>query len=136
MLFVSSLTFGQTRYPYKIDKGIEKTVLDHETAVWLLKESQFDKALADSKKLGIVKKQVDELKEKIKTLETRSVEKDSLVVNLKKDRDHYMKIWKEADKNLLELGKMTKKEIRRKKLYKTTTIIGIPVAFLLGVILL
>lgn len=118
-------------YPYKIKKGEKQTFENKEFDVWILKESQFDRALADSKQLDISRNLVEELENKIKALEEKDIEKDGLIETLKKDRDHYMGIWKETDKDLTELAKITKKEIRKKRLYRTTTLIGAAVIVLL-----
>jgi len=62
--------------------------------LWILKDSQLKKAILSAKKLSLEEEISGELKRKITFLEENNKVKDSLVVDLKKDRDYYINNWK------------------------------------------
>ena len=122
-------------YPQKIPAGQEKTLKVDSQALWVLKESQFDQALADSKKLKVVEEKVEQL-QKIKTkLKEKSVVQDSLIDTLKNERQYYRNLWKQTEKDLKTMGAKTIKQRRWKTIFKYTSIIGIPLAFVTGLFL-
>lgn len=124
-------SFAQDNYPYKIGKGEKKVLEPKSFDVWVLKSSQFDKALADSKSLDLYKKQVEQLEKKIELTSKKDLEQDSLTQTLKKDRDYYKGIWKEADTDLTETAKKLKSEVKKKRFYRMTSFIGVGVIVLL-----
>jgi hypothetical protein len=135
-LFYGILTYSQNpAYPFKIKQGEKQSVEPTEFDVWVLKSSQFDSALAYTKRYEVAKEKIITIESKVSILQNENKEKDELVNTLKKDRDFYQTNWKKTETDLSEVGKMAKQEMRKKNIYRLATFIGIPVAFIIGLIL-
>lgn len=134
-LLLAASSYAQ-EYPYKIAQGSEQTVLANEQAIWVLKESQFDKALADSKKLKLEEEKNNQLQQQIQLMQEKNNELRSLADTLKSDRDFYMENWETTNTDLHTLNDQLKKQKRKTKIYKITTFAGIPIAFIIGLFLL
>ena len=86
------------------------------------------KAILAAKKLKIEEEISMELRKKVSLIQEKDLIKDSLILDLKKDRDFYMKNWKECTNDVDLL--ITKS--RRQKLYTRLSLAGIAVAFIAG----
>ena len=126
---------GQS-YPVKIPEGTSREIRAENQDFWVLKESQFDSALAHSRRMNILEEQVTQLRTQIQKMEARSSEYQALVDTLKMDRDFYQKNWKICEEDLETMSDMRDKEKRWKKVFKITTFAGIPIALLAGIFIL
>ncbi len=122
---------AQQSYPVHIPKGQSKTLSATDFDLWVLKDSQFNNALSDSKELKLVKIQVEELRKGISLHEEKEKELQNLANTYKKDRDYYQTNWQKCDKDIQDLGKGYK----RQKLIARISMIAIPIAFIGGLIL-
>lgn len=119
--------FGQT-YPFEMMPGQIKTIESGIDTLWVLRDSQLKKAIKDAKKLKIEEEITKELRKKISLLNEKSLIKDSIVLDLKKDRDFYMNNWKDCTNDVdLLIAKC-----RRQKLYTRLSMAGTAVAFIAG----
>ncbi len=100
----------------------------NQDTLWILKNSQFKNAIAKAKQLELAETQLERYKHNTKLYEQKSVEKDSLIATLTKDRDYYRNNLQECIQDVRQEAKRNK----RKSLFTKIAIGGIPVAFLIG----
>jgi len=115
-------------YPIEIRPGETKTIESGNDTLWILKDSQVKKAIMAAKKLKVEEEISIELRKKVSLIEEKDLIKDSLIIDLKKDRDFYMRNWKDCTNDVDLL--ITK--CRRQKLYTRLSLGGIAVAFIAG----
>jgi hypothetical protein len=126
-LIISSSASAQL-YPIEIRPGETKTIESGADTLWILKDSQVKKAILAAKKLQVEEEITKELKKKISLIEEKDLIKDSLIIDLKKDRDFYLNNWKDCTNDVdLLIAKC-----RRQKLYTRLSMAGIAVAFIAG----
>ncbi|NJO88629.1 MAG: hypothetical protein HC831_06420 [Chloroflexia bacterium] len=125
---ITSISASAQLYPIEIRPGETKTVEPGADTLWILKDSQVKKAIIAAKKLQIEEEITKELKKKISLIEEKELIKDSLIIDLKKDRDYYIKNWKDCTNDVDLL--ITK--CRRQKFYTRLSMAGIAVAFIAG----
>lgn len=126
-LIINISAFAQV-YPIEIMPGETKTIESGIDTLWILKDSQVKKAIMAAKKLKIEEEITRELRKKVSLLGEKDLIKDSLIIDLKKDRDFYMNNWKECTNDVeLLIAKS-----RRQKLYTRLSMAGIAVAFIAG----
>ena len=130
LLFVSFSSFAQT-YPEVILPGTQKTVEPGNDTLWILKDSQLKKAILSAKRLKVEEEISAELKRKISLMQEKDIVKDSLVVDLKTDRDYYIKNWKDCTQDV----DLLIKKCKRQKLYTRLSMGGIVVAFIAGLLI-
>ena len=128
IIVLSGIAASAQTYPEVILPNSTKTIESKNDTLWILKESQLQKAIIAAKKLAIEEEISKELKNKISLMETKDKTKDSLIIDLKKDRDYYMNNWKTctADVDILL------KQNRRQKWFARLGYIGIAVSFVAG----
>ena len=136
LLWAAQAAAQSSGFPYKIPEGTSQTITAEGQALWVLKESQFDRAVADSKRLRIVEQTNTALRKQRDTLKTLAGEQRTLIDTLKADRDFYKENWEIAEQDIQVLAKQRDTEARWKKIFRMTAIIGIPVAFVAGLIIL
>jgi len=117
-------------YPEVILPGDSKTVNSGNDTLWILRDSQLKKAIISAKKLQIEEEISSELRKKISLMTEKDVVKDSLIADLKTDRDFYMKNFKECTNDVDLLIKKNK----RQKLFTRMSMAGIIVAFVAGIL--
>ncbi len=122
---------AQQSYPIHIPKGQSKTLQATDFDLWVLKDSQFNRALSDSKELKLIKEQVEELKKSIDLHEEKEKELQKLADTYKKDRDYYQTNWKKCDKDIQQVGSAYK----RQKIIARVSLIAVPVAFIGGLLI-
>jgi hypothetical protein len=126
-LFFSFSGFAQN-YPEVILPHSLKTIESGADTLWVLKDSQLKKAILSAKKLVVEEEITSDLKQKINVLEENNKVKDSLIVDLKKDRDYYVNNWKICTDDIDLLLKKNK----RQKMLTRLSFLGIIVAFVGG----
>ena len=125
---ITSISASAQLYPVEIRPGTTKTIEPGADTLWILKDSQVKKAILAAKKLQIEEEITKELKKKVSLIEEKDLIKDSLIIDLKKDRDFYMKNWKDCTNDVdLLIAKC-----KRQKLYTRLSMAGIAVAFIAG----
>ncbi|MBN1251796.1 MAG: hypothetical protein JXR51_01090 [Bacteroidales bacterium] len=132
ILFVSNnfSVFAQT-YPEVILPGTEKIIQNETDTLWVLKDSQLKKAIIAAKQLIIEEQINDELKKKISLMTDKDLVKDSLVVDLKKDRDFYENNWKTCSKDIDILIRKNQRQI----LFTRLSLGGVVLAFIAGILI-
>ena len=137
IIFIAVLSFlvlpiwAQQKYPVHIPQGQTKNLSAGEFDLWVLKDSQFNKALADSKELLLIKKEVIELKKSISLHEEKEQELQKLADTYKKDRDYYQNNWKKCNTDIQQVGKDYKKQ----KIIARISMIAVPIAFIGGLLI-
>lgn len=121
---------AQTVYPVHIPRGQSKTLSADEFDLFVLKQSQFDNALADSKQLKLYKEEVSELKKTIDLYEEKTKELEGLKATIERDRDFYKENWQTCDTDLQKIGS----NLKRQKLFTRIALISIPIAFGAGLL--
>lgn len=134
LLFVLSIlsycTFAQD-YPELIMPFSSKSIESGSDTLWVLRDSQLKKAIISAKKLEIEEDISSELRKKVALMEQKDVVKDSLIADLKNDRDYYIKNWKTCNSDIdLLLIKQ-----KRQKLFTRLSFAGIAVAFVAGILI-
>ncbi len=124
ILFVNA----QNKYPINIMPTQTKTIDAGNDTLWVLSNRQVKRAITDAKKLKVELEITKELRNKISLMEEKSVTKDSLILDLKNDRDYYVKNWNTCkdDVNILI------KKCKRQKLFTRLSMGGVVVAFIAG----
>ncbi len=134
LLFVLSIlsycTFAQD-YPELIMPFSSKSIESGSDTLWVLRDSQLKKAIISAKKLEIEEDISSELRKKVALMEQKDVVKDSLIADLKNDRDYYIKNWKTCNSDIDLL--LTKQ--KRQKLFTRLSFAGIAVAFVAGILI-
>ena len=124
----ASISVQAQLYPIEIMPGETKTIESGNDTLWILKDSQVKKAILAAKTLKIEEEISKELRKKVSLFEEKDLVKDSLIVDLKKDRDFYINNWKDCTNDVdLLIAKC-----RRQKLYTRLSMAGIAVAFIAG----
>ncbi len=135
---ITSFSYSQ-RYPVPILPGETlKIIKKNKTyniplksdTLWVLKNSQLQNAIIKAKKLELSEDQIAELRNQIRLYKEKGTENDSLISVFKTDRDYYENTWKGSEKDIIELGKINK----RQSLYKKIAMAGIPIAFVIGLV--
>lgn len=116
------------KYPEVIMPGEQKIITPKIDTLWLLKDSQLKRAIISAKKLKIEEEINAELHKKVSLLESKSLTQDSLITDLKEDRDFYTKKWEVCSNDVDILIKKNK----RQKVYTKISLAGIVVAFFVG----
>jgi hypothetical protein len=127
ILFASYPAFAQT-YPEVILPNSSRTIESKGDTLWILKESQLQRAIMAAKKLTIEEEISNELRNKIFLMDEKDRTKDSLVNFLKNDRDYYMNNWKTCSNDI----EIILKKQGRQKLFARLAYAGIGVAFIAG----
>lgn len=134
--FISILIFfaihaQAQEYPMHIPQGQSITLTASNFDLYVLSNNQFNRALADSKELPLVKMQVEDLKTTVKLYEEKEAELNKLKETLTKDRDFYKENWDNCSQNVEKMAKSYK----RQKLIARVAVIAVPVAFVAGLLL-
>jgi hypothetical protein len=131
VLFAAQSMAQEQKYPVNIPQGQSQTLNATSFDLWVLSENQFNKALADSKELPLVKMQVEDLKSIVKLNEQKEAELVKLKETLTKDRDFYKQNWEDCSKNVEKMAK----DYKRQKLIARVAVIAVPIAFVVGLII-
>ncbi len=132
LLFIfNSVSAYSQKYPEVILPGNKKTIENSKDTLWVLKDSQLKKAIIAAKKLKVEEQISNELRKKISLMNDKDLVKDSLGVDLKKDRDFYQNNWKKCSKDIDILIKKN----QRQKLFTKLSIGGIVIAFIAGILI-
>lgn len=128
VLLAPNLVQGQEKeYPYPLKPGVRfRGSADVDTLFWVLKSSQYDKAIS-----GL--KEVELLKLKTGKLEAILAKHDSTIAEFKIEKKRLLDKWNEQNKNLED------KEVQVLKLRRWTIfsgLIGIGAGFILGALVL
>ncbi len=122
------LSKAQTRYPIEVMPNQTKTLNPVSDTLWVLTNRQVKRAILDAKKLKLQLKISKELNDKMKLMQQKGITKDSLVVDLTKDRDFYMNNWNDCKKDVKTLIAKNK----RQRLFTRLSFGGMVVAFIAG----
>lgn len=128
LILFAGITVSAQTYPEVILPNSTKTIESKNDTLWILKESQLQKAIISAKKLAIEEEISKELKNKISLMETKDKTKDSLIIDIKKDRDYYINNWKTCTTDIDVLLKQN----RRQKWFARLGYIGIAISFVAG----
>jgi hypothetical protein len=129
VLFVfSTICLKSQNYPEVILPFSNKTIMSENDTLWVLKESQLKNALLSAKKLAIEEEINRELKKKVSLLEVQNTVNDSLVMDLKKDRDFYIAYWNTCKDDI----DLLLRKHQRQKFFLRLSFAGIAVAFVAG----
>ncbi len=125
---IASISVTAQIYPIEIKPGETKKIESGNDTLWILKDSQVKKAILAAKRLKIEEEISMELRKKVSLFQEKDLIKDTLILDLKKDRDFYMNNWKDCTNDVDLL--ITK--CRRQKLYTRLSLAGVAVAFIAG----
>jgi hypothetical protein len=118
---------GQT-YPEVILPNSSRTIESNSDTLWILKQSQLQRAIMTAQKLAIEVEISNELRKKISLMEEKEKTQDSLINILKTDRDYYMNNWKTCATDI----ELVLKKHSRQKLFARLAYAGIGIAFVAG----
>ena len=127
---ISNSAFAQ-KYPEVILPGNKKVIENQNDTLWILKDSQLKKAIIAAKKLKVEEQISFELRRKISLMDEKDLVKDSLVIDLNKDRDFYKANWETCSKDIDILIKKN----RRQRLYTKLSLGGVVLAFIAGILI-
>lgn len=133
LVLVGASAYGQAGSV--ILPGNTLKVTAEKDTLWVLKNSQLLKSITIAKQYEVANERIALYDKKIELLQSQAKEKDDLTNILKKDRDFYKAKWDSAEKDLTKAMDYSKSQARKAKLYKGLSFVGIPVAFILGIII-
>jgi hypothetical protein len=119
-----------SKYPYPIVGDGQTPIIFPATldTFWVLKNSQYKKALANTDKLKITEEQISLMRRKVELSESIYKLKDSIIDTLRYGYDHYKEKWLQTDIKL----EQAEIEASRNWMYFTGgTVIGIVITYLL-----
>ncbi len=119
------------KYPIVIRPGEKKLVEPISDTLWIMKDSQLKRAIISAKKLKIEEQINSELHKKVSILESKDLIKDSLILDLKADRNFYKEKWDVSSQDIDILIKKNKKQ----KVYTKISLAGVVVAFIAGLLI-
>ncbi|MDF1551315.1 MAG: hypothetical protein P1P88_26070 [Bacteroidales bacterium] len=125
---LNSFAFFGQNYPEVILPGENKTIESGADTLWILRDAQLKKAIISAKKLQVEEEITKELRNKISLMSDKDLVKDSLILDLRTDRDYYMKNWKECTNDVDLLIKKN----QRQKFYTRISLGGVILAFVAG----
>lgn len=125
---LNSFAFLGQNYPEVILPGEKKTIESGTDTLWILRDAQLKKAIISAKKLQVEEEITKELRNKISLMSDKDLVKDSLILDLRTDRDYYMKNWKECTNDVDLLIKKN----QRQKFYTRISLGGVILAFVAG----
>ena len=119
------------KYPIVVFPGEQKLVQPTNDTIWLLNDRQLRKAIISAKKLKVEEEINAELHKKVSLLESKDLIKDSLVLDLKADRNFYKDKWDVCSQDIDILIRKNK----RQKFYTKISLAGVVVAFIAGILI-
>lgn len=111
--------------------GEKKMLEPLNDTLWVLKDRQLKKAILSAKKLKIEEEINAELHKKVSLLESKGLVTDSLIIDLKEDRDFYKTKWDVCSQDIDILIQKNKKQ----KLFTKVALVGVVVAFIAGLVI-
>ncbi len=119
------------KYPIVVMPGEQKLVQPKNDTIWLLNDRQLRKAIIAAKKLKIEEEINAELHKKVSLLESKDLVKDSLVLDLKADRNFYKDKWDVCSQDVDILIQKNK----RQKNFTRISLAGVVAAFIVGILI-
>jgi len=119
------------KYPIVVMPGEQKLVQPKNDTIWLLNDRQLRKAIIAAKKLKIEEEINAELHKKVSLLESKDLVKDSLVLDLKADRNFYKDKWDVCSQ---DVGILIQKN-KRQKNFTRISLAGVVAAFIVGILI-
>lgn len=102
-LFLTAELHAQVQFPVPVLPGERFTVPTNLDTLWLLRNSQFKRAVKIAKKAEIDSATAALLEQKTVLLNEILVEKDSLIALNRKGYIHYRDLWEKTDRELEEV---------------------------------
>jgi len=118
-------------YPIVILPGEQELIKTSTDTLWVLKDSQLKKAILSAKKLKIEEEINAELHQKVSLLESKGFVTDSLIIDLKDDRNFYKTKWDVCSEDIDILLQKNKKQ----KVFTRIALVGVVVAFIAGLVI-
>ena len=119
------------KYPIVILPGEQELIKPSTDTLWILKDSQLKKAIISAKKLRIGEEINAELHKKVSLLESKGLVTDSLIIDLKEDRNFYKTKWDVCSQDIDILIQKNKKQ----KLFTKVALVGVVIAFIAGLVI-
>ncbi len=119
------------KYPIVILPGEQELIKPLNDTLWVLKDSQLKKAIISAKKLIIEEEINAELYQKVSLLESKGLVTDSLIIDLKDDRNFYKTKWDVCSEDIDILLQKNKKQ----KVFTRIALVGVVVAFIAGLVI-
>ena len=118
-------------YPIVILPGEQELIKPLADTLWVLRDSQLKKAIISAKKLIISEEINAELHQKVALLESKGLLSDSLIIDLKGDRNFYKTKWNVCSEDIDILLQKNKKQ----KVFTRIALVGVVVAFIAGLVI-
>ncbi len=131
-LSLSFAIFAQQRYPVAVLPGDQYLVKPVEDTLWVITDSQLNRALIAVKELKNADLQLENYRKQLENLNKQLAEKDSILELTQKNRDYYEKNWKDCSNNLKVLVEENQKEANKLKAAKIIGGVATVAAFILG----
>ena len=132
-LFTVSL-FAQ-KYPEVVLPGQQKLIKAGNDTLWVLKNSQVNNALIQSKQLKICEKEFKNTQEQIKLLKQQYAQKDSMYQATVKMMNKYKSNWEDCKTSLNGVADDYKKALRHQRFLLMGAATASVVSFILGAII-
>lgn len=118
-----------------IKKGEEKLIKAENGHLFVITEKSAKNSIAAKDSLKITKEEIALLNKKVILLEESSDEKDDLIMKLKEKNESFQTQLIACEEHATIVEKEFDNVNRKAKIYKWTTIIGIPATLLIGIII-
>jgi hypothetical protein len=123
LVFISLKSFAQ-EYPQEIKPGQSKNVSTTTDTLWVIKNSQFNRALKSGMELDVCHEKEKTLNQIIEKKDLVISKKDSSLNDIKTGYDRYKTKWEESDKKLETAEKdivILKTKVKKAAVYSAIT---------------
>ncbi len=132
LLVVFSAIGWAQNYPKPVLPGQKYTVAPVHDTLWIITDSQLERALIAAKELENADKQILNYQKQVENLNQQLQQTDTLLMATQKNLEFYRKSWKECSDNLKVLVKENDRVNGRLKIAKIIGVISTVAAFALG----
>ncbi len=123
------------KYPVVILPGQQKIITASNDTLWVLKNSQVNNALIQSKQLKICEKEFKNTQQQINILKQQYAQKDSMYQATVKMMNKYKSNWEDCKASLNGMADDYKKALKHQRLLLLGTATASIVSFVLGAII-
>ncbi len=132
LLFVVA-AFAQ-QYPRAVLPGEKYVVQPANDTLWILTNSQANKALIAAKNYKICQQEIDIYKKQVENLKQQIVEKDSIIRDTKQMMEKYRSSFEECNDGIKVVAKRYERCKRTQKLYLISGVAVSVITFFIGAI--
>jgi len=136
-IFLLGFAFAaaQVQYPHPVPPGQEFLVKSGNDTLWIMTNSQINKALVAVKNYDICQQEIELYKKQVENLKQQVAHKDTIIVRTKQMMSQYQEAWDDCKGGLKQVAKSYERCKNTQKLYIITGLTATVAAFIAGAII-